>query len=209
MPEQDNPFKITIPPEEKPEQTADDVPQWPIPGASKFSGEFGAGDARHQMGKSQEELEKYHGHKGTDVVGAKGAPAYPMMSGIVSKVIQDPKTWKKDGDPGSQGNMVSIDHPKYGLVTKYLHLESISVSQGQEVTKTTPIGTCGNTGSASVTGPHIHFEVWKGSEAINARPLIDGKKQLTPKVATTRNVRMKTFHALAQRVADRLWEDED
>jgi murein DD-endopeptidase MepM/ murein hydrolase activator NlpD len=201
----------------------ENLPQWPIRGASKFSGEFGQGDARHQKGKSKEELEKYHGHKGTDVVGVKGEAVYPMLPGIVTRTIQDPKTWKppneKTGDPGnnkgSQGNMIVIDHPSYGITTKYLHLESISVSAGQEVTKNTQIGTCGNTGSASVTGPHVHFEVIKGGQWINARPIIEGKKQLAKieeqkkAVATTKNIRMKLFAELAKKAIDRFWEDED
>ena len=56
----------------------------------------------------------------------------------------------------SRGNYLEIDHGN-GLVTRYYHFSSLSVSLGQTVSKGQVIGKVGDTGN--VTGPHLHFEV--------------------------------------------------
>lgn len=58
------------------------------------------------------------------------------------------------------GNVVYIDHGNgsYGnLVSIYGHNTSVLVSNGQRVTRGTPIALAGSTGYS--TGPHCHFEV--------------------------------------------------
>jgi hypothetical protein len=55
---------------------------------------------------------------------------------------------------GIYGNAVLIDHG-YGLMTIYGHLSSISVKEGQQVTKGDVIGRTGETGLAG--GDHLHF----------------------------------------------------
>ena len=44
-----------------------------------------------------------------------------------------------------------------GLYTRYLHLDSLSVSVGQQVTKGQKLGVMGNTGNSF--GAHLHFDV--------------------------------------------------
>jgi murein DD-endopeptidase MepM/ murein hydrolase activator NlpD len=58
--------------------------------------------------------------------------------------------------PGWAGNLVSISHGN-GVQTRYAHLASVSVSNGQRVNTGQKIGTIGERGLA--TGPHLHFEV--------------------------------------------------
>jgi murein DD-endopeptidase MepM/ murein hydrolase activator NlpD len=62
------------------------------------------------------------------------------------------------GDAG-YGNAVIIRHG-FGFYTMYAHLQSVSVHTGMKVQKKTLIGFMGRTGR--VTGPHLHYEVWKG-----------------------------------------------
>jgi len=52
-----------------------------------------------------------------------------------------------------------------GIVTRYAHLASISVSMGQQVSQGQTIGVIGATGNA--TGIHLHFEVRVGGAPVN------------------------------------------
>lgn len=200
-----NPFILedSEPDKSKDVSNLDETPQWPVKNPSGFLGEFGQGDKRHREGKSEEELKMYGGHRGTDVAAEKGTPVYPMLSGIVKKVY---KTYK--GDTQKQGNMIVVDHPDFGVVTKYMHLDTVSASPGQEVTQNTQIGTVGATGNAKGTPPHVHFELEKNGTSINARTYIEGKKTLEKKLATTRNIRKKILNEIIKK-ANKAWEDED
>ena len=53
------------------------------------------------------------------------------------------------------GNIVIILHPD-GRYSRYLHMDDVSVSVGQQVTTGQVIGTNGNTGHNS--SPHLHFD---------------------------------------------------
>ena len=60
------------------------------------------------------------------------------------------------------GNVITVDHG-YGLTTRYAHLSRSAVSVGDRVLPRQVIGAVGMTGHTS--GPHLHFEVRKGSLA--------------------------------------------
>ncbi|WP_054859902.1 peptidoglycan DD-metalloendopeptidase family protein [Gracilibacillus sp. JCM 18860] len=61
----------------------------------------------------------------------------------------------------SYGNVVYIYHTALDLTTVYAHLNSISVSAGQNVSQGQKIGGMGgNTGDSY--GSHLHFEVHIG-----------------------------------------------
>ncbi|CAL9565511.1 hypothetical protein SUDANB120_04734 [Streptomyces sp. enrichment culture] len=62
---------------------------------------------------------------------------------------------------GAYGNNVVIRHAD-GTYTQYGHLNSLSVSVGQQVTPGQQIGLSGSTGNSS--GPHLHFEARTGAK---------------------------------------------
>jgi murein DD-endopeptidase MepM/ murein hydrolase activator NlpD len=66
--------------------------------------------------------------------------------------------------PGWAGNLVVIDHGG-GVVTRYAHLASVSVSSGQQVSAGDVVGRIGARGLA--TGPHLHFEVLIDGRFVN------------------------------------------
>jgi murein DD-endopeptidase MepM/ murein hydrolase activator NlpD len=62
------------------------------------------------------------------------------------------------------GNLVLIKHAD-GWMTTYAHLDQISVRRGERIQRGQILGSVGNTGT--VTTPQLHFEVRKGTEAVN------------------------------------------
>lgn len=78
-----------------------------------------------------------------------GAPIYAAASGTVTKA--------KLGWNGGAGNNIVISHMGGTIITHYYHLQSLLVTQGQEVKKGDVIGLMGTTGLS--TGCHLHFEV--------------------------------------------------
>lgn len=95
----------------------------------------------------------YYGHKGIDIRAPKGADVFAAGQGTVTKA-----EWYY-----GYGNCVMIDHGS--LVTVYGHLDSIAVTEGQEVSCGEVIGTVGSTGETSTGG--LHFEVMNGDEQLD------------------------------------------
>ena len=93
-------------------------------------------------------------HKGNDYAAAEGTPTYAAAAGTV--IIA--------GWSNSAGNWVVISHGN-GLVSKYMHHSSITVSAGQYVEKGQQIGYVGSTGYS--TGAHLHFQVELNGVAVS------------------------------------------
>ncbi len=89
-------------------------------------------------------------HKGLDIAVPQGTPIQAAKAG---KVVHA-------GDGGGYGNLVVIQHDD-GTYSKYAHQSQINVKVGQEVAAGDVIGKVGSTGDS--TGPHLHFEVRRGS----------------------------------------------
>ena len=107
-------------------------------------------------------------HGGVDFRAGYGTPIRAVSDGIVARA----------GRNGGYGNFVRLDHAN-GLGTGYAHMSRIAVSRGARVRAGQVIGYVGSTGLS--TGPHLHFEVYRGSRKINptsvtfmSRPQIDG-----------------------------------
>jgi len=91
-------------------------------------------------------------HEGVDIGAGYGNNVVAAAGGTVINA----------GWEGGYGKAVEISHGG-GLVTRYAHLSSINVSNGQRVERGQLIGHVGATGHA--TGPHLHYEV-----LVNGRP---------------------------------------
>jgi murein DD-endopeptidase MepM/ murein hydrolase activator NlpD len=98
-------------------------------------------------------------HTGLDIGGPVGTPLFAAESGTV--VFSG---WNR----GGYGNMVLIDHGG-GYWTRYAHATKLLVSAGDIVKRGDTIALMGSTGRS--TGPHLHFEVLKGSTSRRVNPL--------------------------------------
>lgn len=67
------------------------------------------------------------------------------------------------------GNLVLIKHAD-GWVTAYGHNDEVLVAKGDSVTRGQPIARVGSTGS--VTEPQLHFELRRGSKAVDPTPYL-------------------------------------
>ena len=118
------------------------TPQWPLNGAIRSP--FGV-----RSGGIVGEL-----HRGVDVAAQVGTRVRPILAGRV----------RFAGAMDGYGNVVWIDHSE-SLLSVYAHLSEISVEVGQQITKATVIGLSGASGT--VTGPHLHLEVWRWGREVD------------------------------------------
>lgn len=86
-------------------------------------------------------------HNGLDLAAFNGAPIVAKAPGVVTFA----------GRKVGYGKVVQIDHG-HGFKTVYGHLNSIAVSEGDEVAVGQTVGSMGSTGRS--TGPHLHYEVY-------------------------------------------------
>ena len=87
-------------------------------------------------------------HKGVDIFAKKGSWINSATVGLVLCT----------GELGKGGKYVLILGPKW-RVHYYAHLDEIRTSAFSLVTKSTEIGTVGNTGNAKTTPPHLHYSI--------------------------------------------------
>jgi murein DD-endopeptidase MepM/ murein hydrolase activator NlpD len=96
-------------------------------------------------------------HLGVDLATAAGRVVSAAAAGWVVRA----------GWTGGYGLMVEVRHPG-DLTTRYSHLSAILCAPGDAVDPGQPLGLVGRTGLA--TGPHLHFEVWRGGEPRDPLP---------------------------------------
>ncbi|MBZ0189227.1 MAG: M23 family metallopeptidase [Candidatus Obscuribacterales bacterium] len=125
--------------------------QHPVKNA-RISSRFGLG--RIVNGKR---LDDYF-HAGMDFAAGRGTPVLACAKG---KVILAASGWKL------HGNTVCIDHGQ-GVITIYIHMNSLKVKTGDLVEMAEQIGTVGSTGRAS--GPHLHLGLYVNKVAANPEP---------------------------------------
>ncbi len=92
----------------------------------------------------------HYGHYGIDIAADYGSEVRAAGDGTVIFA-----GWKGNGG----GYQVWISHGS-NLYTTYNHMSAISVGYGQSVASGQQVGRIGQSGDA--TGPHLHFEVWRG-----------------------------------------------
>jgi murein DD-endopeptidase MepM/ murein hydrolase activator NlpD len=93
-------------------------------------------------------------HQGIDLAAPYGTPIVAASDGVV----------RFAGWHGGHGNFVQIAHAG-GMGTGYGHMSRYVVHPGQSVRQGQLIGYVGSTGLS--TGPHCHFEVYRGGHPIN------------------------------------------
>lgn len=101
-------------------------------------------------------------HSGIDISVEPGTAVKATADGVVSF----------SGRSGGSGNLVVLEHG-FGYSTFYAHNTRIVVTIGQRVTRGEIIAYSGSTGSS--TGPHSHYEIWKGGRHINPMQYIKGR----------------------------------
>jgi murein DD-endopeptidase MepM/ murein hydrolase activator NlpD len=74
-------------------------------------------------------------------------------------------------ESGGFGIKVDVDHEN-GYHTWYAHLSRVAVAPGERVRKGETIAYVGATGEA--TGPHLHYQVMLGGQAIDPTPYLNG-----------------------------------
>lgn len=96
-------------------------------------------------------------HKGTDFAAAMGTPVKASGNGVVTY----------EGWHGGHGNYLMVKHNDT-FTTAYAHLSKYAsnIKVGSKVTQGQVIGYVGMTGLA--TGPHLHYEVIKNGEFVDA-----------------------------------------
>lgn len=92
---------------------------------------------------------------GINIQAAKGTPVQAAENGVV--------VYAGNALKGS-GNLVLIRHADRWM-TAYAHMDEIKVTRGAVIKRGQVIGTVGSTGS--VDQPQLHFEVRRGTDAIN------------------------------------------
>ena len=94
-------------------------------------------------------------HTGMDFVGSYGTPIHATGDGLVVVASMS---------DGGYGRQVVIDHG-FGYKTRYAHMSSISVTEGERVKRGQEVGKMGSTGRS--TGTHLHYEVLVKNMPVN------------------------------------------
>ncbi|WP_411820699.1 peptidoglycan DD-metalloendopeptidase family protein [Hyphococcus formosus] len=103
---------------------------------------------------------KYSRHYGVDFAAPWASPITATADGVV----------KFAGTRSGFGRVVEINHGN-GFVTRYAHMNRISVKTGQKVKLHDKVGELGSSGRS--TGPHVHYEVLFKGKPLNPRRFIE------------------------------------
>ena len=136
-------------------------------------------------------------HKGVDIFAKRGTPIHASTYGLVLASME----------LGKGGKCVLILGPKWRL-HYYAHLNEIRTSAFSLVTKSTVIGTVGNSGNAAKTPSHLHYSiatmipyVWRADDStqgwmkmfyLNPIDYLKGKAAYNGKVETKKKASAKS-----------------
>jgi murein DD-endopeptidase MepM/ murein hydrolase activator NlpD len=121
------------------------------PRADRITSEFGVGRTFNGEVRSR--------HYGVDFDGNLGDDVRAANRGVVMLV----------GDFYYSGQIVYVNHGA-GLITAYLHMSEVLVSEGDAVVAGQLIGRVGQSGR--VTGPHLHWAVRVGDRLVDGTALL-------------------------------------
>ena len=104
-------------------------------------------------------LHKTELHNGIDIAAAKGTGVAAVKSGVVTRVRTS----------ATYGEVVEY-RTADGYDVMYAHLSEILVQEGEEIKQGQIIAKSGDTGL--VTGPHLHYSVWKEGQLLDPLPFV-------------------------------------
>lgn len=112
--------------------------------------------SRFSLARRHPILNTVRAHRGVDFAANTGTPVMATGDGVVIAA----------GRRGDYGNLIEIRHPN-GWITRYGHLSRFAsgIRAGTRVRQSQIIGYVGSTGLS--TGPHLHYEMRRGGEAID------------------------------------------
>ncbi|MBC7906929.1 MAG: LysM peptidoglycan-binding domain-containing M23 family metallopeptidase [Rhodospirillaceae bacterium] len=99
---------------------------------------------------------------GVNIAAPRGTPVKAAENGVIAYVGNELKGF---------GNLLLVKHAD-GWMTAYAHNDQLMVKKGESVRKGQQIATVGASGN--VTSPQLHFEIRKGTEAVNPADYIKG-----------------------------------
>lgn len=99
---------------------------------------------------------------GVNIAAPKGTPVKAAENGVVVYVGNELK---------GSGNLILVRHEDR-YMSAYAHLDQFMIRRGDTVKRGQTIGTVGSTGAVSV--PQLHFEIRKGTKAIDPNGYIAG-----------------------------------
>ena len=104
-------------------------------------------------------------HSGIDLAAPEGAPVDATAPGTVLRAEKS----------GAYGLLVEIDHG-LGVVTRYAHMDRLTVVPGQKVKEGQQVGVIGSTGRS--TGQHLHYEIVIDGRRINPQGFLQAGTKL-------------------------------
>eukprot|EP00898_Chlorokybus_atmophyticus_P001823 jgi/Chlat1/2641/Chrsp178S02480 len=107
--------------------------------------------------------ENYY-HRGVDYGSDQGDPVVAPQAGQVVLVGKESEGFEV------HGNCVGVDHG-HGVTSIMMHLDEISVREGDFVKPGDRLGTVGETGVA--TGPHLHWGLFVNGECVDPQPWME------------------------------------
>ena len=97
---------------------------------------------------------------GINIAAPRGAPVQAADNGVVAYVGNELRGF---------GNLILLKHAG-GWITAYAHTEGAAVKRGQKVKRGQTIARIGSSGN--VSRPQLHFEIRKGTRAVNPTGLL-------------------------------------
>jgi murein DD-endopeptidase MepM/ murein hydrolase activator NlpD len=116
-------------------------------------------------------------HRGVDFAAPTGTRVQACSDGTV---VESTDLFRGQA---KYGKVVVVDHGG-GIQTMYAHLDARSVKVGDKVAAGQMIGAAGETGI--VTGPHLHFEMWRNGKQINPDAMLPDLDNYASKTALAR-----------------------